>query len=511
MNVQKYLGSGSAGGRLAVAAVVTSVGVALGRAAGPGPVMDLVTGEPYFLLVTALLAIGLYSSTHGIELRHLRADLRTVVLAVTVGVLVKAVLITAVMVVLFPGPEALVLGVAVAQIDPLSVSALQHSSRMSERGKALLLSWASFDDPVTTLLTIYAATLSVTLHHLDGSAEFTAFTAGGAGGVLLGLAANLALAAVFTGTWFFVRGRIRARRGSGADLSFAVACGLLLAAAAVAVSQFWMLGIALLGLFVRPVVRGAPEAFARVLDGLTQTAFLLAVLGVGVILSVRVDLAAGLVLGVTAFAAQAVVSVFLTRAQEPGDRIPLAIAQQNGITAIILALLLQPMFPAVVGIVAPAVLVVNVLHLVANALYARYDRGDIAVPLPGARWWAGRSARRRPDPASGRGPGASAALARGIGASGDRTAPEDDHGAEDDRLPEGGLPAESGSTAHSPALVHGTGTGGGPVRPGHVSFGDRPSAGTADPLAPPFGRYPAPPPAGGRLVALIGRFGRWPA
>ncbi|MES9536399.1 hypothetical protein [Actinomadura sp. NPDC000600] len=337
-----------------------------GRAAGAGRVENLVNGHPYFLAVTALLAIGLYSSTHGIDNARMRADLRVVVLAVTVGVLVKATIITLVMVALFPGPEALVLGVAVAQIDPLSVAALQHSSRLSSRGRTLLLAWASFDDPVTTLLTVYAATLAVAAYDIDRTGELAALQGGGLGAFLLGVAANVAFAAVVCGSWWVLR-----RWRPGTVTGFAVGCGLLLAAAVVAVSQFWMLGVALIGLFVRPVLARAPETFERRLAQLTQVALLLAVLGVGFLLSVRVLFAAGIVLGVTAFAAHALVSLPLTRGQDADDRAQLAVAQQNGITAIALALLLTPLFPGVVATVAPAIVVINALHAITNAGYDR--------------------------------------------------------------------------------------------------------------------------------------------
>ncbi|SNT54015.1 NhaP-type Na+/H+ or K+/H+ antiporter [Actinomadura meyerae] len=376
---------GPAARRFVVALAIIALGVSAGRAAGAGRVENLVNGQPYFLAVSALLAIGLYGSTHGIEHARMRADLRVVVLAVTVGVLVKATIITLVMVALFPGPEALVLGVAVAQIDPLSVAALQHSSRLSPRGKTLLLAWASFDDPVTTLLTVYAATLSVAAYDLDRTGELAALQSGGLGGFLLGVAANVAFAAVVCGAWWMLR-----KWRPGTVAGFAAGCGLLLAAGVVAVSQFWMLGVALVGLFVRPVLARAPEAFERRLGQLTQAALVLAVLGVGFLLSVRVLFAAGIVLGVTAFAAHALVSLPLTRGQDADDRAQLAVAQQNGITAIVLALLLTPLFPGVVATVAPAIVVINALHALANAGYARAGswaavRDRLVRPVPSRR------------------------------------------------------------------------------------------------------------------------------
>ncbi len=111
---------------------------------------------------------------------------------------------------------------------------------------------------------------------------------------------------------------------------------------------------------------------------LTQIALLLAVLGVGFLLSVRVLFTAGIVLGVTAFVVHALVSLPLTRKQAADDRVQLAIAQQNGITAIVLSLLLTPMFPSVVATVAPAIVVINALHALTNAGYSRAVPGRLS-------------------------------------------------------------------------------------------------------------------------------------
>jgi NhaP-type Na+/H+ or K+/H+ antiporter len=365
MKMLKRVQEQSTFGRLLMAVVVAVLGIALGHLTGHDQIHALVTSEAYFYGIALLLAIGLYSSTRGIELHHLRADLRTVVLAVTVGVIAKAVLITGVMYALSPRPLSLVLGVAVAQIDPLSVAALQRNSQMSDRGKALLLAWASFDDPVTTLLTIYAATLAMSLGGMTIPPEYGA---GGLTGFVFGLAANLLLAGIVLVAWRVIR---RWRRSEGLA-PFLASCILLIALIAVAVSQFWMLGVAITGLFLRPVLSHARDAFEETIQALTLLAFLLSVLGVGVILSLGVNLAMGLALGLVAFLSQGVVSVFLTRDHTRQDQIALAGAQQNGITAIVLALLLLPSFPEIVGIVAPAVLVVNLLHALTNGVHENW-------------------------------------------------------------------------------------------------------------------------------------------
>lgn len=391
-------------------------GYAAGTLVGDDRIRSLVTATPYFVTISALLAIGLYSSTHGIDRSYLRADLRTVLLAVTAGVVAKALLISALMFAFFHKPAYIALGAVVAQIDPLSVAALQKSSRMSTRGKALLLAWASFDDPVTTLLTVYAVSIAVAAGALGG-ADANRLTDGGLAAFGSGLAWNLLLAgAAFTVWWAITRLRARSERrarrgwrqlaralrdgGPGAGrgrrprtTAFLAECALLVAAAVGAIWQFWMLAIALVGLFLRPEPARDPDAFGRSLNRLTALAFALATIALGVILVPDVRWLPGLTLGLVAFGAQVVAGTLLGRSQRRTDRVALALAQQNGITAIVLALLLESTFPGTVAVVAPAILVINVLHVVSNGVHDTLTHrrstaaGDHRIaPSPGGLW-----------------------------------------------------------------------------------------------------------------------------
>jgi NhaP-type Na+/H+ or K+/H+ antiporter len=129
-------------------------GTLTGLAADP---THLVGTTGYVVATGLLLAVGLYGSTYGIDLADLRRDLRGVVAAVTLGVVLKAGLISGVIVLAFDRPEYLILGIVVAQIDTLSVTALSKDGHMSQRARSLLTAWASFDDPMTVLLTLYVA------------------------------------------------------------------------------------------------------------------------------------------------------------------------------------------------------------------------------------------------------------------------------------------------------------------------------------------------------------------
>jgi hypothetical protein len=92
----------------------------------------------------------------------------------------------------------------------------------------------------------------------------------------------------------------------------------------------------------------------------------------------------GISLGIAAFAAQIVAAALLTIGMPRPDRWHLAFAQQNGITAIILALTLQIQFDGVVAVVAPAIITANLIHAAANRLVDRkLLTGQKTVPTHG--------------------------------------------------------------------------------------------------------------------------------
>ncbi len=310
----------------------------------------------YRLGAYALLAVGLYGATFGIDLRQARADGRVIGLAVTVGVVVKALLIGVSLALAWQDPLFLLLGVAVAQIDPLSVAALLNDTRMSERARTVLAAWSSFDDPVTVLLAIYAAGVAATVFGLGGAvSDGSPLLTYGAD-----LAGNAALAGAAWALWRLARTRVW--------LQYV----LLAVVLCVAVATGWMLAVAIAGLFARPA------ALEPWIPRITQTALYAAATGLGVLLVDGIAPVRGVTLGVAAFAAQAVAAWLLTRGMPRADRWHLAAAQQNGITAIILALTLQIDFDGVVAVVAPAILTANLLHAAVNR---RLDR-HLATPAP---------------------------------------------------------------------------------------------------------------------------------
>lgn len=384
-----------------VAVGALALGVGLGAVLDPSA---LVGTAGYTFGAGLLLAVGLYGSTYGIDLRELRADLAGVVAAVTLGVVLKAALIAGVMVLSFRRPEYLVLGIAVAQIDPLSVAALGRSGRMSPRARSLLSAWASFDDPMTVVLTLYVAGYAYAAAGHHGT---PAVAGGGARGYALGLALNAALLAGVVLVWWAGRRLLPSpvdREARGRHVTAFLAVVLVGAMLVVAAGNMLMLAVAGAGLVVRSTV------FARVVGRAVDGAFLAAFLCLGLFLAQGVRLLPGLVLGVAAFAAQAVVALLVmplfVRGLERYDRIALGLGQQNGITAVLIALALEPDFPGTVATVGPAVVVVNLLHGASQILLAHPPRGwwrpaprDVPVQLDkGVERPSGKSPASAPAP-----------------------------------------------------------------------------------------------------------------
>jgi hypothetical protein len=231
----------------------------------------------------------------------------------------------------------------VAQIDPLSVANLLQggSSKLSERARTILGAWSSFDDPMTVLLSIYALYFflpqSGNASIMDSILPF-----------FIGLAQNL----LFVLAVYLIHKRLK--------LNPAAALFLLAACFIIAIAFNWMLGIAVIGLFLRPEIKKLPL--------IISAAFYTAVLLLGFLLVNGIYWMEGLALGLGAIAAQIAVGFLLTRNLPLDERLYLAFAQQNGITAMILALFFEKDLAGTVGIVAPAIIFINLGYYFFNRI-----------------------------------------------------------------------------------------------------------------------------------------------
>ncbi|MEV0004776.1 hypothetical protein AB0H28_21190 [Micromonospora sp. NPDC050980] len=364
---------------LARSAAVLAAGLSGLLLAWAGHVRGLEDSPTYLLLAAILLGVGLIGSTRDLSLADVRAHLPTVLLAVTVGVILKAALIAAVMYLAFRDPAVLVLGVAVAQIDPLAVAAMSRPDRTSPRARAILSVWASFDDPVTVLLTIYFSAVALELRG-DAAAAAPGMLGNDPLDLVLGLALNLAFAAAAWLLWrLLLAAGLRPDAPVGACRGAVLrwtAVGLLIVLVLVAAGQFLMLGLALAGLFFRP-------RLGPVVGRSTQAAYLVATFLLGMLLVRGVHVVEGVVLGLAAVAAHLLVSLPLSRRLPAADRWYLAWGQQNGLTAVILALVLERNFPGTVGVVATAIVVINVVHALATVVLDRTrSTGGTDGPAP---------------------------------------------------------------------------------------------------------------------------------
>ncbi|WP_433509224.1 hypothetical protein ACQP2T_35315 [Nonomuraea sp. CA-143628] len=320
-------------------------------AAHLGDISGLEHSGAYLLLSGLLLAVGLYGSTHGIDLTEARRHKKLILLAVTVGVLLKATFMAGVVYLVSGDGRAVILAVAMAQIDPLSVASAMGDNRLSERARTILSAWSAFDDPVTVILGIYAVSFL-----RPAESGFTA-------DYVVNLGLNALFAVVAYGVWRLV---------SKAPPLF----GYLAAGIAV-VSAAWsslMLGLAISGLYLR-----MPDSrwLARAVAG----AFVLSAFLMGLLLIGGANVAMGTLLGLTAFVAQMLAALVLTRGLPTTDRVHLGLAQQNGITAVILALTFERDFPGFVAVIAPSILTVNLLYVLANGIYDAWGPAP-AVPVP---------------------------------------------------------------------------------------------------------------------------------
>jgi hypothetical protein len=130
----------------------------------------------------------------------------------------------------------------------------------------------------------------------------------------------------------------------------------------IAIYYFLMLSIALVGLFMRPHIE-------KLIQQTVHFALLMAALLLGLLLNDSFNIIAAVILGSAAYAAQILVGYILCRKLSHQDKIHIALAQQNGITAIILSLLFEQFYPGTIAIVAPAIMIINLLHYGVNKAY----------------------------------------------------------------------------------------------------------------------------------------------
>jgi NhaP-type Na+/H+ or K+/H+ antiporter len=315
---------------------------------------------------------------YGIDLSEARKHWRIVIIAITVGVLAKYAIIAGFSYLITGDWRYAAIGMAVAQIDPLSVAALSNDRRMSARTKTVLTMWASFDDPMTALATPI-------LLGLIAQSGGRMLMSGQSMGAMLADIGPFAAALIGMAIMVLWRRKQRPARFISKQIRDEIAqfegegpkTALVQAAL---ITATWLKNpptAALVSVVFRPAWLGGKFG-----ELLTSTALYGATFLLGVLLAEGVEWRGGLVLGVTTYASQMIVAwlvVWLSALITPTSKKQntfsvrevwhLALAQQNGITAIVLALVLQPIVPIAVATISLAIVVVNLTQFCANWLF----------------------------------------------------------------------------------------------------------------------------------------------
>lgn len=337
--------------QLVITVILALVGFGFAALLGIG---DLSEAIWYDIAVKTLLAIGLFASVYGIDTHELKQNKHVVALAVTFGVLLKILFIGGTLYLITGNVFYFLVGAIVAQIDPLSVAALVNNTKLSTRAKTVLIAWASFDDPVTVIASIYIASLlglSIMGLNMSEANPYISY--------IFDFAKNIGFMLAI-----YILHRFLGK--------FALVEFLLLAIVfIVGVWQFWMLGVALTALFLRPPM-------GKLMEYAVHLALYISIFLLGMLLVVQgIDIKMGVIIGLAAVVSQIIVGLALTMHYSNIDRIHLAFAQQNGVTAIILSLVFYAAAfdegIRLIAMIAPAILFINIIYLISNAVILKYE------------------------------------------------------------------------------------------------------------------------------------------
>lgn len=323
----------------------------------------------YTLIASGLLCVGLYFAVCGIDHAEAKKHRRVIAIAITAGVLLKYLVIASCMFAITRDWRYIVLAMAVTQIDPLSVAALNSSGRLKPHTKTVLNAWAATDDPMTTILTPMALVAAAYLSNGQVNAHigWLSLTVN-----LLPFAIALAIASVII--WKRHHKVSTPASMHKNELTKNIAVGLSVAIGAP--TKLFSLP-AFVGWFYRPKWTTDEQLVGRILAiTLGGATFLL-----GLLIADNHNFGGGALLGLVTFGSQAIAaycvlglaskfdgkpSLFSRR-----DKLHLALGQQNGITAILLALVLEPTTQNAVATIGLAIVTINVLHFVCNWIFDR--------------------------------------------------------------------------------------------------------------------------------------------
>lgn len=330
--------------------------------------------ELYMLIASGLLCIGLYFAVCGIDKNEAREHWQIITIAITIGVLLKYCIIAGLMLAITRDWRFAVLAMAVTQIDPLSVAAMSGGNRLNTRTKTVLNAWAATDDPMTTILTPVAVGIAGYVSHGQATTVATSWQRMLVN--LLPLAVILLLICLTAWrqkTGFTVNRTLHKTHNHENTKNVAVALAIIVGAP----TRLFSLP-AWVGWVYRPAWTTNEKLVGRILSATLYGATLL----LGILLADNHNFGSGILLGIVTFCSQGVATWCVlgaaariggqTSAFSLRDKCQLALGQQNGITAILLALVLEPTTQNAVATIALAIVTINVMNFTANWIFDRY-------------------------------------------------------------------------------------------------------------------------------------------
>jgi len=308
----------------------------------------------YFL--NFLLAIWLYTGVYWIDKKEFRENKKIILKVVTLWVILKSAFIGIIFYYLTWNILGFLLWIAIAQIDPLSVSHLiWKNKRLSKKAETIFRSWSSFDDPVTVLLLVYIA-LPIIWPLINSWWNFEVN--------YLRYFIEILTNFIFVWIIYYYFKKIKKNK-SIVPCLFLVSLNFLVISFFFSIYMGLLLSIALIALFIRP-------NFWKNIDLTTSIAFYISIFILWMFLINWVDIKWGILLWILVFISQILVTFLFWKEFSIKDKLYLSVGQQNWITSIILALFLEKYFPwQIVSTIWVAIVVITILYYFFNYILDR--------------------------------------------------------------------------------------------------------------------------------------------
>jgi hypothetical protein len=314
--------------------------------------IDSIANTDYFrYFLNLLLAIWLYTGVYWIDKKEFRENKRIIFKVVTLWVILKSAFIWWIFYLLTWNILGFLLWIAIAQIDPLSVSHLiWKNKRLSNKAETIFRSWSSFDDPMTVLLLVYIALpiiWPIVNSWWDFNLNYFHY--------FMEVWANF----VFVWVMYYYFKKFKKNK-SMIPCLFLISLNFLLISFFFSIYLWLLLSVALIALFIRP-------DFWKNIEYVIAWAFYISIFILWMFLVNWVNIESWILLGGLVFISQFLVTFLFWKEFSFQDKMYLWFGQQNWITSIILALFLEKYFPwQIVSTIWIAILTITILYFSSN-------------------------------------------------------------------------------------------------------------------------------------------------